>query len=503
MRWPRVGLRLELIVASVALVVAPLAVVWSVGVAEDVIQAHVAAELDEATAELAAEAASRGLEVEAPVDQWRWLQEAAREHHVMIRVVDRRGRSLISTSPRHAERWASLRSWWMGLDDFFFGPPGPPDIESFESSLGPPSTRPEVRAALDGRRAGQWRWDDSARMMVCSTASPLDGGGAIVVTRISRRVIRSLYELRYQLLKLTLFMAAAAVMLGLYVGRRMISPLRQMQRRIKTYLRNPRREDLSALALSRRDEIGDLSRAFEELIGRLRGRADEAARAAGDLAHDLKNPIATVSATAELLEGERPMDQERRQRVARALSEAAAHMNRSVEGMLRLARLDATLAASEHERLDLVDLVEQVVERQRAAACHEEVRVTVRDDGDCRVRGDREQLEHLVINLVDNACDFARKQVLVEVRNVGEAVELRVSDDGLGVTAGNRDKVFRRFFTTRSAETNGGTGLGLSIVAAIAGAHGGEVSLLEEEGPLSGACFFVRLPFFMSNETRI
>jgi K+-sensing histidine kinase KdpD len=101
----------------------------------------------------------------------------------------------------------------------------------------------------------------------------------------------------------------------------------------------------------------------------------------------------------------------------------------------------------------------------------------------------------LLRNLIDNALvqPTARKTVRLEVRRVEGCVETDVIDFGPGVSEGNRDKIFRRFFTVRPEGVSPGTGLGLSIVEAVAAAHQGTVQLLPAD-PSRGAAFRVSLP---------
>ena len=109
------------------------------------------------------------------------------------------------------------------------------------------------------------------------------------------------------------------------------------------------------------------------------------------------------------------------------------------------------------------------------------------------MRGAAERLETAVANLVDNAALHARDgddapQVLVDLAREGTSAVLRVCDNGPGIAAADRERVFERFYTRR----RGGTGLGLPLTRAITEAHGGTV--IVETGPLTGACFVLRLP---------
>lgn len=491
----RLGLRGRLLVISLFLVFFPLVVVWSVGVYEAIERRQTEGKVRDAGALLHSKISARQLAATQLPNQRSWLARFAREQRVMIRVLDASGRVLHHTSPRHGER-LSLRGWVRRASDFFFGPTGPPDLLAYEATLASEEQRPEVRAALAGRIGEKWRHPDDGSMDIYYRALPISqGGGALYLTRLSRRSIRALYDLRYQLLKLTLILAAAAAAMGLWVGWRLVRPLIRMQRNIRAQMENPATLDPATLALGRNDEIGELSRDFQRLLTTLKEQLEHTSEVAADLAHDLKNPIATISASAELLDGESAPESSRRERLARAMGDAASHMQRSVDGMLALARLDQQLASTKREAIDLSALVDALEKAYAIDPASDGVRLRCEAGAGLELRGAAEQLQRMLRNMIDNGLVFARSEVLLSVTREGHGNEvvITVDDDGPGVTAGNRDKLFRRFFSARPEGKPPGTGLGLAIARAIARAHGGSVALAEES-PLGGARFVIRLP---------
>ena len=491
-RW--LGLRLKLMLASLVLICAPVVVVWSIGLFELMVRWRTTWEVRRTAAELQRQATSRKAPLSGPSSP-AWLRQLAQEEHVLIRVVDRQGLVLLQTDPRHAERWSHIQvGWYRRAGDFFFGPAGPPDLRACEADLPAVGQRPEVLAALRGRAMEQWRFAGDTRLTSFNRALPLPGGGVLYLTRYSRRSIRALYDLRYQVLKLTLSLAVVAALLGLWTGWRIVNPLVRIQRYIRGYLDSPLGKGPPPPTLGRRDEIGDLNRDLQVLTTRLDQRLVQTATVAADLAHDLKNPIATITASAELMQGQRPMDEQRRQRLARALGEAASHMNRSVDGMLELARLDEHLAGAERVEVDLAGLVRGLVREYRQDPRTDGVELGLDlQTKQAVVEGIEQQLARAVRNLVDNALVFCEDRVSLELASRDGALLLSVSDDGPGVSEGNRDKIFRRFFTSRPAGAPSGNGLGLTAVQAIARAHGGAVELLDE-GPLPRACFCITVP---------
>jgi signal transduction histidine kinase len=112
------------------------------------------------------------------------------------------------------------------------------------------------------------------------------------------------------------------------------------------------------------------------------------------------------------------------------------------------------------------------------------------------VRGNREQLVRLTRNLLENAVHHAERRVELSLTTTDGEVLMTVRDDGPGVPATARERIFDRFVRADDARSRqtGGSGLGLSIVAAVARRHGGAVELLEPLDGATGATFVLRLP---------
>ncbi|MCB9645458.1 MAG: hypothetical protein H6730_02490 [Deltaproteobacteria bacterium] len=473
---------MRILVACLILVAAPLAVAWIMGL-YDAFETHrLAADLAKSGEAFTAEVQVRGLTDPA------WLEEFGHAHDAYLRILDRSGARVAATDPSDAEGRFSQQWIFRGLADYFFGPGGPPDLMSHEAALGPEASRPEVQEVLRGAPEGEAR-RVTPKMLILYRAVPAPGGGVLYLTRMSRRSVRALYDFRYQLLKLTLGLLLGAAAMGLWLGYQVVSPIQTLRGRVQAYLRG---EPAGSLVLERGDELGELSRSFEDLRQRLEARLGHATRVTADFAHDLKNPLAAVRAAGELLEGERPLAPERRARLAHTLASATAHMERSLDALLALARLEAELEEDARAMVDLAALVTEAVaslaEHPRAA----QVELQVDAPGPVMARVHEARVAQAVRNLVDNALVFAAGRVQVSLQvDAGQAV-VRVSDDGPGVSEGNRGRIFERFFTHRPEGAPAGTGLGLAIVRTVARAHGGEAAL--GASALGGATFELRLP---------
>ncbi|OQQ18416.1 two-component sensor histidine kinase [Streptomyces sp. M41(2017)] len=227
------------------------------------------------------------------------------------------------------------------------------------------------------------------------------------------------------------------------------------------------------------DEVARLARTTNETLSALEESVERQRRFVADASHELRSPIASLrtqlevgAAHPELLD------------VAGAV-EDTVRLQRLAADLLLLARLDAGERPADG-RFDLGALAAEEAERRTG------ISVTAEDG--VEVPGSRGQVARVLANLLDNARRHARDRVEVRVRADGRWAELSVADDGDGVPAGQRERVFERFVRLDDARSrdDGGAGLGLAIARDVAVRHGGTLTL--GEAPSGGALFVLRLP---------
>jgi signal transduction histidine kinase len=288
---------------------------------------------------------------------------------------------------------------------------------------------------------------------------------------------------------------ALALLAGLATARRAMSPIaeltetaRQITRTRDASVRIPRPQA--------DDEVAELAATLEEMLRSLdRARSETEASLArqrefvADASHELRTPLTSVLANLELLEEE--LAGEQRDTAASALR-STRRMRRLVADLLLLARADAGRAAP-HRELDLSEVVvEAAAELEPVAADH---LLTVDAPRGMVVRGARDELHRLALNLLENAVKHTDPGTAIRAtvsRGEDGEVVLAIEDEGPGVPADLRGRVFERF-VRGAADRGGSSGLGLAIVRAVAETHGGSVGL-EDPASGQGARFVVRLP---------
>lgn len=235
---------------------------------------------------------------------------------------------------------------------------------------------------------------------------------------------------------------------------------------------------------------------FEDIteIRRLRELVDRADRLqqlgemAAGVAHEIRNPLNGIEGFASLLARDLAAD-DPKARYARLIIEGVRHLNRTVTGLLEYAK-PRRLERAAH---DPIALATSVVELTRADDALGSITLTVVAPDQLEpLLCDGHQVRQVLLNLVRNAVQAARTQVMLTVEAFGDAddpaIAFVVDDDGPGIPADDHQRIFTPFFTTKDE----GTGLGLAVSHAIVEQHGGQ--LLLDDAPLGGARFRVVLP---------
>jgi heavy metal sensor kinase len=304
----------------------------------------------------------------------------------------------------------------------------------------------------------------------------------------------TLRHLRFAMLLLIPAGVLCSALGGFWLSGRALGPVDRIARMA---------QEIEAHKLNRRlphpgveDEIGRLVSTLNHMIERLEGSFLAMKRFTADASHELRNPLATMQNTIEVIL-ERPRTVEEQRSALESLGEDVARLRRIVGDLLLLARADNGRLALEREPVALEGLVQALAETYQARAVEQGVTLEVDAPVRVEVEGDERWLYQLVGNLLDNALKFtpAGGRVTVAVRPQPGRALLSVGDTGPGIPEESLERIFERFYQvdlSRTREQKSGSGLGLAIAAWIAQAHGGRIFAGNQaEG---GALFTVELP---------
>lgn len=243
------------------------------------------------------------------------------------------------------------------------------------------------------------------------------------------------------------------------------------------------------------DELGHLVRTFNQLLSRLQSAFDTQRRFVADSSHELRTPLTVIKSNMHLLR--RTNDQVERAELIETTEAEVSRLNRMVNDLLYMAQMQAGLDLKPVLRpVELDSVLLDVFARARSIAAIKDQKVLLAHEDIAATMGDRDQLQHLLLNLADNAMKYTPVggTISLGLWNEGDWSRIEVTDDGPGIAPEELPLVFDRFYRTQDARQaeRSGAGLGLAIVKSIAEAHRGRVEVFSSLG--EGTTFRVWLP---------
>ena len=368
--------------------------------------------------------------------------------------------------------------------------------------LGKPADEEEINLALEGNnvfrsslRGGAV--SSRASMPVMSRGRTI---GAVFLYEYDTAQASFIDSLRQNLLRISLFTAAAAlglgVLLGFLISRRTRSILSGI-RGIGSGQYDTRITDRGA------DELGEISREINLLADRLEKTESVRQRFVSDASHELKTPLAAITLLSDSIVQNEGMDRETILEFVGDIGREAERLGRVTQQLQALTRLDSR-AGERREAVDLRLVAEEALKMLRTLAERRRVELSGTMDEGCLLLANPDEIHQVVFNLVENAIKYnvpgGKVQVLLFRKE--DTVQLMVDDTGEGVPPEKLEHIFDRFYRVDESRTEeqGGSGLGLSIVLDAVRKYGGSVSASNRPG--GGMRFHVTFPALREAKTK-
>ncbi len=326
--------------------------------------------------------------------------------------------------------------------------------------------------------------DDDAFRVLTTIVATTEGPAALIVGRSLDEVTDGIGILAASLASAIPLVVIALTLIVWWLVGRTLAPVEAIRSEVA---------DIGAAQLDSRvplpegrDEIHRLAETMNAMLDRLEHGVAAQQQFVADASHELRSPLARIRAELEVepVEGE----------TIASVREELIGLQHLVSDLLQLARFDADQVTARTEVVDLDDLVF----REGNNARIEGADVDMSTVGAVQTSGNRQQLGRAIRNLVENARSHAHSSIALALYEDGDSAVVTVADDGPGVPAEQRERVFERFARlddARSQDT-GGTGLGLAIAREIVQRHGGSISI--DPHYEAGARFVLRLPVHRS-----
>ena len=349
------------------------------------------------------------------------------------------------------------------------------------------SGEPLVAQALAGQYGGPSVAPDGISEMEIAVPILVESrlAGVIYLSQPMRDIAAVMSDLRTRWLLATAIALGLSGVVGLLLSGAISQPLRRLTRAAGAVAEG---ELDQRVPVRTEDELGRLSRAFNEMTARLQTARQMQIDFVANVSHELRTPLTAIKGLVETLRDGAVDDTDVRDRFLETVEEETDRLIRLVNDLLILSRADSEALNLQREWVDLGALAAATVDRLAPWASEQDITLATDVGPDVAlVLVDPDRMEQVLVNLLDNAVKFSQPGGAVTVR-VAEAarsvIQVQVRDEGIGIPAEALPHIGERFYRADRARSRaaGGSGLGLAIARALVEAHGGSLSVESEGG---------------------
>lgn len=267
---------------------------------------------------------------------------------------------------------------------------------------------------------------------------------------------------------------------GYFLAKSAISPIASISEKLKKI--SSENLDERVTTPDTNDEIRELAVTFNGLLDRLSQAFKMERQFIGNVAHELKTPLATQRSNIEVI---RSKDRDKKEYI-KALDETLIDnqkMAKTFENILDLAWSEAEVA-THFETFNLSELAEEIRELAVKMAFSKNIQITGKTAPNVNIHGKRDKLFHAIVNIVDNAIKYTpdKGSVLISLHKTLRKVYLQIKDNGIGISKKDIPRVFERFYRGSKNQKTSGSGLGLAIAHAIISSHHGKIDIESKVG---------------------
>ena len=323
-------------------------------------------------------------------------------------------------------------------------------------------------------------------------STPLPGGLQLQAGRISTQAFEAADTFRRVFIWAILPVSLLALFGGGLLSYRAMKPVRDLAETAGRIVDTGQLDQRVEVGRSRGD-LAEMGVLFNQMLDRNQGLIRAMRESLDNVAHDLRTPMARMRATAETALAQSEDPDEVREALADCLEESERVLT-MLNTLMDIAEAETGVMPLKREKVDVSNLVRQVVDLYELVAEEKGTQIEVDLRGSLEVQADEARLQQVIANLLDNAIKYGEPagRVRISARAEENSVVVQLKDDGIGIAAEDLPRIWDRLYRGDRSRSERGLGLGLSFVKAIVDAHGGEVAVESELG--SGAAFTVKLP---------
>jgi len=319
-----------------------------------------------------------------------------------------------------------------------------------------------------------------------STVSDLklknDVVGFIVVTNEANDILIAVSERKNFIIRTVLAIALVILIFSLFLNKYILKPIRflvSFTEAIKN--KSDQNIDIQKFFI-REDEVGKLTKSIDEMTKELQKRTTRAETFSTDLAHEIRNPLASLKGASELLD--KTENQKDRNKLFEIINHDVERIERLITDYSQMLKDEASLSREKMLKVNLMKIIVNVVEDFKQDLINQNKKIEIltsfsnKDEKNYFIIGIENRLEQVIANLLDNAISFSndKQKIEIDLTETSNNFVMTIKDQGPGFSEASPQKIFKRFYSNRPSKFGEHSGLGLNIAKNIVELHKGAIA---------------------------
>ena len=306
--------------------------------------------------------------------------------------------------------------------------------------------------------------------------------GFIKVSEQANDILIAVEERKNFIIRTVLAIALLILIFSLFLNKYVLKPLKFLSNFTESIKDKSNKNVNIEKLFIREDEIGKLTKSIDEMTKELQKRANRAETFSSDLAHEIRNPLASLKGASELLDKSNQLSD--RGKLLKIIDHDVERIERLITDYSQMLKDEASLSREKMSKIDLLKIINSVVEdfRQDLENTGKKIDIKInlknKNGKGCYLIGIENRIEQVIANLLDNAISFSSENQIINIdlSETTNSFVLTIKDQGPGFLETSTSKIFKRFYSNRPKNFGEHSGLGLNIVKNIVELHKGKVA---------------------------
>ena len=306
--------------------------------------------------------------------------------------------------------------------------------------------------------------------------------GYIVVSEQANDILNAVKERKAFIIRTVLAVALVILIFSLFLNKYILKPIGLLVTFSEAIKKKSKKNIDIKNFFVREDEIGKLTKSIDEMTKELQKRTTRAETFSNDLAHEIRNPLASLKSASELLD--KTTEKKESEKLLEIINHDVERIERLITDYSQMLKDEASWSREQMSKINLIEIITNVADdfRQDLKNQNKKINISIKkkilSKNGHYILGIENRLEQVIANLLDNSISFSddNKKIEIEVEETSSNLVILIKDEGPGFSETSPQKIFKRFYSNRPKSFGKHSGLGLNIVKNIVELHEGTIS---------------------------